>query len=115
MQHTGILTPEGYQQFVLQKGSYVVGENRIECFVNDTLHRSAASGGLEEVDSITVNLTVPEGVGAEITFKYFERIGLIGEHAITHQVGGTDEIPGLIYMGETQPNSTTAFWFKVVG
>jgi hypothetical protein len=58
--------------------------------------RSAASGGLVEASETSVQLTTPQGIGAEITFKYFERIGITGEHAITHKIGGTDEVEGLV-------------------
>jgi hypothetical protein len=112
---TGTLTPEGYQTFFLLLGQYPVGENRIEAVVGDTLHRSAVSGGLVETSSTAFTLTSPEAAGAEITVKYFERLGITGEHALSHQVGNVDEVPGLFYMGAAQPASTKAFWFKVVG
>lgn len=102
VQRTGTVTAEGYQTFTLLNGQYGIGANRIECTINDTLQRSVASGGLVEVDSTHVTLTSPEGAGAEITFKYFERIGITGEHNI---VLGTVIPP--ISDGNTM-------WFKVV-
>lgn len=90
-QYTGVLTADGYQRFNLQLGDYVIGENRIEAMINDTLHRSAVGGGLREIDTTVVEV-LAEGNGAEITIKYYETIGLTGEHAITHTEGGSDEI-----------------------
>ncbi len=101
----GDLDESGNQVFALQNGSYQVGQNRIEAFINDTLHRSQASGGLEEVSSTAVKLTVPAGDGAEITFRYFERIGLAGEHGITHEIGGSDELKGLVHVSATPPTN----------
>jgi hypothetical protein len=91
VQYTGTLDVDGYQVFDLQQGTYPVGERKIEAIINDTLRRSQASGGLKEVDDTTVAIS-PEGNGAEISFVYFERLGLTGEHAITHEEGGTDTI-----------------------
>jgi hypothetical protein len=88
----GTLTAEGYQVFTLEIGTYVMGENRVSCIINDALHRSAASGGLVEVSATEVALTQPEADGMEITFQYFHRIGLMGEHAMSHQEGGQDMI-----------------------
>lgn len=114
--HQGTLTLEGYQRFELFSGNYVIGENRIEAIVNDTLHRSQKSGGLIESSTTSIVLTVPEGNGAEITFKYFERLGLTGEHAITHQNGGADEINGLLNISSQEPVNKKAgkLWGKVL-
>ena len=49
------------------------------------------SGGLIEISENEIGIS-PEGNGAEITIFYYERIGLMGEHAPTHQSGGTDII-----------------------
>ena len=57
-------------------------------------------GGLVEVDTTHVALTVPEGAGAEITIKYFQKIGITGT--------------GLIVVSPTQPASGFV-WFEVVG
>lgn len=103
VQYTGTLTAEGYQTFTLLKGSYGINQNRITCTINDTLQRSVASGGLVEVDTTHVTLTMPEGANAELTFMYFERIGITGEHNI-------------VYGGLTPPTSSDhTMWFKVVG
>lgn len=98
--HTGDLTEEGYQIFTLLEGNYDIGQNRIEATVNDTLQRSKASGGLEEIDETHVALTMPEGAGAEITFKYYERVGITGT--------------GLIILSEEKPPDSY-FWFEEVG
>ena len=110
----GELTSEGHQVFHLTDGTYAMGENRVEAFVQDTLHRSPASGGLREISPTSVALTFPEPAGTEITIKYFERIGLSGEHATSHGVGGIDEVSGLVHVGSTKPRSTKALWYQVV-
>lgn len=112
----GSLTAEGNQTFTLQKGFYHVGHNRLEAIVSDTLHRSAGSGGLIEVDETHVILTEPEGNEAEITFKYFESIGLTGEHKLSHEDGGTDEIKGILVVSTTEPHQKFAgkIWGKVL-
>lgn len=100
--HTGSITSEGYQVFTLLSGTYLVGENRIKAQVNDVLTRSVASGGLIEISNTHVALTAPEGDGSEITFEYFERIGIAGEHNII--------------VGEYKPplGETNTLWFQVI-
>lgn len=99
----GQLTAEGYQVFTLANGTYDLGQNRVEAYVNDTLHRSAASGGLAEIAPDKVALTQPESAGAEITIKYYERISLSGEQSIV--------------LSSIQPPRTTnrsILWFKLL-
>lgn len=98
--HTGTINAQGHQTFTLRNGMYTLGQNRIECTINDTLQRSVASGGLFEDSPTTVTLTQPEGNGAEITFKYFERIGILGT--------------GLTVTSSDQPPSGF-YWYKVLG
>lgn len=100
VQHDGALGNNGEQIFTLQKGSYQVDSERIEATINDTLHRSTTSGGLIEVDTTHVGLTSPEGVGAEVTFKYYESVGI--------------SVAGFVQYGSVQP-TVDAIWFKVVG
>jgi len=100
IEQVGSLGTSGEQIFTLQKGSYALGEERVEAIINDTLQRSVTSGGLTEVDSTHIALTSPEGAGAEITIKYFESLGIVGL--------------GLVQIGATQP-AIDAIWFKVVG
>ncbi len=78
----GELNEEGHQIFDLRKGFYVPDHDRISAYINDTLHRSQASGGLYEISETRVALTMPEGNGAEITFKYFERVGMKPESSV---------------------------------
>ena len=100
---TGTLGENGEQIFTLVSGYYEPGTNRIEAIINDTLRRSAISGGLIEIDNTTVGLTQPEGAGAEITFKYYERIGMTAEYNIKLSV-------------EKPPrNDGKNMWFKVIG
>lgn len=99
----GELGESGEQIFNLVTGTYEPGNNRIEAMINDTLRRSAKSGGLIEINNHQVAITFPEGNGAEITFKYYERIGLTGEHNVI--------------IGENKPLPTkgNTVWFKVIG
>ena len=99
----GQLTAEGYQVFTLANGTYDLGQNRVEAYINDTLHRSAASGGLVEIAPDKVALTQPADVGTEITIKYYERISLSGEQSIV--------------LSTIQPPWTTnrsILWFKLL-
>ena len=99
----GQLTAEGHQVFTLANGTYDLGQNRVEAYVNDTLHRSAASGGLAEISPNKVALTQPEDAGAEITIKYYERISLGGEQSII--------------LSSIQPQRTanrSILWFKLL-
>lgn len=90
---SGDITAEGFQRFKLQLGSYVVGENRIEAYVNNDAHYYAgASGGLKEETTTMISFITPQVADTKILFKYYERLGLMGEHAITHQEGGSDVI-----------------------
>ena len=98
----GDLGENGEQIFNLVTGYYDVGLNRIEAMINDTLRRSVASGGLEEISSTQISLTSPEGSGAEITFKYYERVGMAAEYNIK--------------MSATKPpfNDGKNMWFEVI-
>lgn len=114
---TGVLTAEGYMQFTLN-GQYYVDKNRIEAVINDVLNRGVASGGLIEVGasgtlSNQIILKTPLAVNSEVTFKYFKQLSLGGTHAMSHNVGSTDEYIG---MGSTLPETTYAgqIFYKVV-
>lgn len=99
----GQLTTKGYQVFTLANGTYDLGQNRVEAYINDTLHRSAASGGLVEIAPDKVALTQPADVGTEITIKYYERISLGGEQSIV--------------LSSIQPQRTanrSILWFKLL-
>jgi hypothetical protein len=112
---TGELTPEGYQVFTLNQGE-VKNENRIEAFIDDTLHRSVISGGLKYISEHQIALTEPEEEGAEITFRYFEQVPINGSHKSSHENNGPDEIKGLLNLSETEPSRTFAgkLWGKVI-
>lgn len=92
--HTQALTAEGYQTFKLLEGTYSTGMNRMEAIINDTLHRSTVSGGLREDAPDTVTLVVPEGSGAEVTFKYFASVFVNG-------------MASNAYVGTVQPTAST--------
>lgn len=72
------LGENGEQVFHLQKGDYAVHANRIEAFINDTLHRSESSGGLMEKSNTSVAIFPAEASGAEITFKYYTTLAAAG-------------------------------------
>lgn len=99
-EYVGSLGENGEQIFPLLNGYYEVGFNRIEITINDTLTRSVASGGIEEVDSFTVKLVPPEGTGAEVTIKYYETIALPTEFTL--------------HCSPTKPSrNVKAMWFKI--
>lgn len=95
----GMIGEDGEQVFTLFKGFYEPGLERLEIIINDTLHRTETSGGLIEISPTEFALTSPEQNGAEITVKYYERIG----------VGG---IANIEYGSDTPAKE--AMWFKVV-
>ncbi len=99
---TGVLLNDGSQVFTLVEGSYEPGLNRLEVFIGDTLRRTAKSGGLIEIDPYSFALTPPEGANAEITVKYYERIGMAAEYNIK--------------LGPSKPprNDGKNMWFEVV-
>lgn len=70
------LTADGKQCFELEKGSYIVKRNKIEAYINDTLHRSDGSGGLIEIDESRVALEENKVAGTKITFKYFLKVNI---------------------------------------
>ena len=96
----GSLGMSGEQIFTMQSGTYNLKSNAIEAIINDTLRRSVASGGLEEIDGSQIALTSPEGAGAEVTFKYYERLGMAAEYNIK--------------VSATQPplNNGKTMWFQ---
>lgn len=99
----GELLGDGSQVFELQEGYYEPNNSRIEAIVGDTLRRSAKSGGLIETSNTSFALTAPEGVGAEITVIYYERLGMAAEYNIK--------------VSPTKPpaNDGKTMWFKVEG
>lgn len=99
----GTLSPEGYQVFTLEQSTYVLGINHIKAYVNDSVVKSLASGGLQETATDKVALTTPVANGTEITVEYFHKVGVTGETSII--IGTT-----------TPPLTNTPYtWFKVVG
>lgn len=98
---SGAIDVNGNQIFTLESGNYQLGGNRIYALLNDTVRRSVSSGGLAEIDTNKISI-VPQPIGMEITFIYFQRTGLTGEHNV---IVGTVQPP--------QGNDNT-LWFKVV-
>jgi len=98
----GMLTETGEQIFTLRQGYYDTGYNRVELIIDDTLRRSAASGGIRELSETQVVLTQPEDAGREITIKYYERLGIAAEYNIK--------------LSETKPpkNNGRNMWFKIL-
>lgn len=99
----GEVTEDGYYVFTLLKGTYQRGMNRVEALIDDTLRRSVVSGGIVEISENKVALTETEEVGTEITFKYYERIGVAVEYNIN--------------LSETKPvrGSGNTMWFEKIG
>lgn len=93
---------EGGEQVFTLNGQFDVGLNRLEVFVDDTVRKSVNSGGIIEVGSNQFSLVYPEATGTEITAKYYERIGLTGEHNII--VSNTKPVPSA---GKT-------IWIKII-
>lgn len=100
-EHIGELDEEGRPIFELS-ASYSPGNNHIEAYIDDTLHRSSASGGLIEIDETHVMLEEPEENGTEITFRYFQRVGMAEEYSVSF---GRDT---------PRPSTGGTIWFKVV-
>lgn len=99
VERIGMLLENGEQVFTLTKGSYQLNAERLEVTINDTLQRSATSGGLIEISPTEFALTSPEMNGAEITVKYYEKLGLAGI--------------SIIHYSNVAPNGY-AMWYKVV-
>ena len=99
----GTLLGNGEQVFTLNQGFYEIGNNRLEVIINDALRRSVASGGIVEIDDVTFALTSPEGAGAEVTAKYYERLGVVAEYNIK-------------LSAEKPPaNNGKTMWFRITG
>lgn len=113
--HVGETNSLGHQIFTLQKGE-VHNSARIEAFIDDTLHRSVVSGGLDVIDSKTIALTAPEIEGAEVTFKYYKQVRITGTHKTMHENDGEDEVRGLLNISATEPTKAFAgkLWGKVI-
>lgn len=99
---TGSIGESGEQIFEIKK-DYSMNLNHMKAIIGDTLHRSVASGGLKEISRKRVALTMPEGIGTEVTFEYFQRLGVSGEHNIVYSAT------------QPPPTSGSTMWFKVVG
>lgn len=74
---TGEIDHDGYFEFELERGRYEMNNNYVEAYVNDSLHRTKASGGLKEINPTrigieldTINDLDPEE-DTKITIKYF--------------------------------------------
>lgn len=96
------LTIEGYQVFHLTQGTYELNTNRVEVIINDTLRRSVVSGGIVELSKNSFVLTSPEENGAEITVKYYERIGFTPEYNIKLDVN------------KPPTNDNKTIWFEII-
>lgn len=100
-QYVGTIGNNGEQIFELTQGSIILGLNRIEATINDTLKRSVASGGLIEVDVTHVALSDRYEKGTEVTFKYYERLDIQGQYQV--------------YVGEEKPPfMSNTIWVKTL-
>jgi hypothetical protein len=94
--HIGEKTEAG-QVFTLQVADYSLGVNHIKAWVNDTLQRSAISGGLVEIDSTHVEVSTVT-TGAEITFEYYTRINNFGAGIYYGATEPLDKYPGKVWI-----------------
>jgi len=85
------------QIFTLQLSDYSLGVNHIKAWVNDTLQRSAISGGLVEIDSTHVEVATVT-TGAEITFEYYTRLNNFGAGIYYGATEPVDKYPGKIWI-----------------
>ncbi|AWD93041.1 hypothetical protein HSE3_gp089 [Bacillus phage vB_BceM-HSE3] len=60
------------QDFTLTKGSYLIGANRLEIFINND--RVALGGGFQETSPTTFKILTPIGGGTKIEARWFESI-----------------------------------------
>lgn len=88
--------------FKLEQGSYLPRRNLMTAKINDTLERTAASGGLVEISNKKVGLLDTLKVGDEITFSYAMRIAIGNPYP-------------RIYMGYTVPDDPEEgdFWLDL--
>lgn len=114
---TDLVTPL-WLRFALQTGSYRVGSNYISFYRNDTLFRSQASGGLQELGSdgneSSLVQVEPMIADTEVTFVYYQRIGLAGKHGVlTHSPNALDEV---IHLSESAPEFPVPYhtWFQIL-
>lgn len=75
-QRTKLLGKNGCPVFELENGSYIRRRNSVELLINDTLKRTAQSGGLIEIDETHVGLTEKYDAGTEITVQYLVRFNI---------------------------------------
>lgn len=71
------LTDEGYFDFQLEEGTYMVNRNLIEVVIDDCLRRTTASGGIIERSETRVDVKDKLVAGQEVTIRYVNalRIG----------------------------------------
>lgn len=93
----GELDIDGYQIFDLEQGEYLLNQNVVGAYINDTLHRSKASGGLKEVASNKVGIA-PELAGAEITIQYYEVQGFLASGIIVSDAQPTNTFFGKFWL-----------------
>ena len=73
---TKSLSGDGFPIFELEKGSYIRKRNALSVKINDTLERTAESGGIDELTETSFKLNEKYGVGVEITAEYLVRFNL---------------------------------------
>jgi len=95
--HTGVRTGMGHV-FELQLADYTLGANQIKALINDTLQRTAASGGLTEIDSTTVEITPHCTTGAEITIEYYTRLNNFGAGVYYGATEPATKYPGKMWI-----------------
>ena len=69
---------EGRQEFILESGEYSIGSNFLEVTIDDSIRRTATSGGIIESGNNKFQLSTPWGAGTKITARYFQAISIDG-------------------------------------
>lgn len=73
LRHTAYDPDYGFV-FHLEKGTYALGRNCVEVFIDDILRRTVSSGGVKELDEETIALPEELEVEQEITVKYYSTV-----------------------------------------
>lgn len=118
--------------FQLEKGTYLPGRNHLTVVYDDVLERSAASGGIIEIDETRFKVTENIPVGTELTVKYIKWVRIGNPYPrwyeayaepVDAEVGdffldlGTDIEDAFGTIGEVDETDTTGniSWSRIIG
>lgn len=118
--------------FQLEKGTYLPGRNHLTVIYDDVLERSAASGGVIEIDETRFKVTEDIPVGTELTVKYIKWVRIGNPYPrwyeayaepVDAEVGdffldlGTDIEDAFGTIGEVDETDTTGniSWSRIIG